>query len=542
MLFNSNEFLFFFLPVTLIGFYVLGRYSRSGALNWLILASLFFYAWWRPFNVLIIAPSIAINFTLARILARLNENDETPRLSKTILLLGVAFNIAFLGFFKYVDFVSTSINDVFGSNLVMLNIILPLGISFITFQKIAFLIDVQSGRIRSFTLKDYCIFVLFFPQLVAGPIVHYREMIPQFRANPCRFNKEDFAVGITLLIFGLFKKVVIADHVATIVSPIYERSAGGEGTSLIVAWIAAVGFTLQLYFDFSGYSDMALGLARFFGIKLPQNFDAPLRASSIIDFWLRWHMTLTRFLTGYIYNPMALWLTRRRLAKGLPAFGGRNTTIGSFVYLLMFPTLVTMLISGLWHGAGYGFIIWGFLHGCFLTVNHAWRLVASKLWSNKRAYDRIMTPVGFVLTFLVVCIAIVFFRATTIAAASDLLRGLAGLNGVGLPKGIFGQLGGLGNTLQSAGAFALSWSVHDFIKALLWVAVPLFIALACPDTFEILAPYEPALGVTEQSVKYKLALAMKWNTSIPWAVAMSAMAAITIVSIGGPSEFLYWQF
>ena len=260
-----------------------------------------------------------------------------------------------------------------------------------------------------------------------------------------------------------------------------------------------------------------------------------------------------RFLAALAYDIDALLdrvhlqpdgplVNETQASKGLTRFWGAEHDDRFLVYLLMFPTLVTMLISGLWHGAGYGFIIWGFLHGCFLTVNHAWRLLASKLWSNKRAYDRIMTPVGFVLTFLVVCIAMVFFRATTIASASDLLRGLAGLNGVGLPNGIFGHLGGLGNTLQSAGVFALSWGVLDFTKALLWVAVPLFVALACPDTFEILAPYEPALGVTEQSVKNKLALAMKWNASIPWAVAMSAMAAMTIVSIGGPSEFLYWQF
>jgi D-alanyl-lipoteichoic acid acyltransferase DltB (MBOAT superfamily) len=450
--------------------------------------------------------------------------------------------LAFLGFFKYVDFVSTSINDAFGTNLVLLNIILPLGISFITFQKIAFLVDVQAGRIKTFTLRDYCIFVLFFPQLVAGPIVHYREMNPQFEANPCRFNKEDFAVALTLLILGLFKKVVIADHIAPIVSPIYEHSAAGEKTSLIVSWLAVVGFTLQIYFDFSGYSDMALGLARFFGIKLPQNFDTPLRASSIIDFWLRWHMTLTRFLTAYVYNPMALWLTRRRLAKGLLAFGGPNTTIGSFAYILMFPTIVTMLISGLWHGAGYGFIIWGFLHGCFLTVNHGWRIVGPKLWSNKAAYDRFMTPVGFVLTFLAVCNAMIFFRATTIASASDLLGGLVGLNGVALPEKVFGLLGHFGTTLQSAGVSALSWTIKDFMEALFWVAVSLFVALACPDTLEILAPYKPALGVTEHSFRGRRGLRIKWSTSLPWALAISGMAAITIVSIGGPSEFLYWQF
>jgi alginate O-acetyltransferase complex protein AlgI len=541
MLFNSTEFLFAFLPVTLVGFYLLGANSRNWALGWLILASLIFYAWWRPINVLIIAPSIAVNFTLARILARLNQNDESPRTSKALLLLGIAFNVAFLGFFKYVDFISSSINDVLNTNLVMTNIILPLGISFITFQKIAFLVDVQGGRIKSFTLQDYCIFVLFFPQLVAGPIVHYREMVPQFHASPCRFDKENVAIGLTLLFFGLFKKVIIADSIAPIVTPIYEHSAAGDRTSFLLAWIAAVGFTLQIYFDFSGYSDMALGLARFFGIKLPQNFDTPLRASSIIDFWLRWHMTLTRFLTGYVYNPMTLWLTRRRLAKGRPAFGGRNTTIGAFAYLLMFPTIITMLISGLWHGAGYGYVIWGFLHGCFLTINHGWRVVAAKLWRNKRSYDNFMTPVGFVLTFFSVCTAMIFFRSTTIASATDLVRGVFGLNGLGLPQVLLEHLGSVAGPFHS-GVFTLPWSLHDFVKSLFWIVLALFIALVCPDTLQILAPYEPALGVTEQSFKGRMGLTIKWNTSLPWALAMSAIAAITIVSVGGPSEFLYWQF
>src|ERR1700761_2995408 len=222
-------------------------------------------------------------------------------------------------------------------------------------------------------------------------------MMPQFATASFRFNKENFAVGLTLLFFGLFKKVVLADNIAPLVTPIYEHSAAAGQTPFLAAWMAAIGFTLQIYFDFSGYTDMALGLARFFGIKLPPNFNSPLRASSIIDFWLRWHMTLTRFLTAYIYNPLLLSLTRRRFAKGQPVFSGRNTTVGAFISLLMFPTITTMLISGLWHGAGHGFIIWGVLHGFYLTVNHAWRLVAARLWHNKAAYHRLMGPVGLVL-------------------------------------------------------------------------------------------------------------------------------------------------
>jgi alginate O-acetyltransferase complex protein AlgI len=220
MLFNSNEFLFGFLPVTLCGFYLLGSISRTGALRWLILASLAFYAWWRPINVLIIGPSILINFALARLLLRFNQGDGLRRASNAILLLGISFNVLFLAIFKYTDFLFSTVNDVLGANLVLTHIILPLGVSFITFQKIAFLIDVQAGRVRSFTFQDYCTFVLFFPQLIAGPIVHYREMMPQFHAAACRFDKQNVAIGLTLLLFGLFKKVVLADKIAFLVTPI----------------------------------------------------------------------------------------------------------------------------------------------------------------------------------------------------------------------------------------------------------------------------------------------------------------------------------
>jgi D-alanyl-lipoteichoic acid acyltransferase DltB (MBOAT superfamily) len=542
MLFNSAEFLFVFLPVTLSGFYLLGTISRTSALRWLIIASLVFYAWWRPVNVLIITPSIAVNFTLAWILLRLSEREGSRSASKVVVLLGILFNVVFLGVFKYTDFISGTINDVFGANLVLRHIILPLGISFITFQKIAFLIDVQAGRVKSFTLQDYCIFVLFFPQLIAGPIVHYREMMPQFHAASCRFDKENVAVGLTLLLFGLFKKVVFADNIALYVTPIYEHSAAGDGTSLFLAWMAAIGFTLQIYFDFSGYTDMALGLARFFGIRLPQNFDSPLRASSIIDFWLRWHMTLTRFLTAYIYNPLLLWLTRRRLAKGLPVFGGGNTTVGAFIYLLMFPTVITMLVSGLWHGAGYGFIVWGLIHGFYLTINHAWRVFAARVWRDRRKYVRVMKPFGFILTFVSVIIAMVFFRSATMTSAIDLVKGIIGLNGIGLPRDLFDHLGPLAERLRAVGVVAESWGFQDFGKTAIWIFVLMFVALACPNTLQILARYEPALGVKSQSTKLAIGSFVEWDASLPWALAVSAIAAIAIYSMGGPSEFLYWQF
>jgi alginate O-acetyltransferase complex protein AlgI len=545
VLFNSYGFIFAFLPATLAGYFSLGVFSRTAALRWIIFASLFFYVLWRPVNALIIAPSILINFGLARCLQRLGLDDKRTRIARLVLLLGIAFNVTFLGYFKYIDFGRSTINDIFGTNLVLTHIILPLGVSFITFQKIAFLIDVHSGRVRSFTFQDYCLFVLFFPQLIAGPIVHYREMMPQFHRAPCRFDKQDFAVGLTLLSFGLFKKVAIADHLAAVVSPIYSHAASGAGTSLLLAWAAATGFTLQIYFDFSGYTDMALGIARFFGVRLPQNFNSPLQASSIIDFWLRWHMTLTRFLTAYIYNPLALWLTRRWLSRGRPGLSGQNTTVGAFFYLLMFPLLLTMFVSGLWHGAGYGFIIWGMLHGLYLSINHAWRLIRPRLWPDTRNYEHLSRFFGGLLTFVAVAVAMILFRSPTLTSAYDLMKGLVGQNGVSLPQVTYDHLGPLAGWLHRLGATTMvsaSWSGDEFATAAMWIFASMFIALACPNTQQILASYEPALGVRPSGNKFAYGRIMQWNASLPWAIGVSIIAAIAMFSLGGSSEFLYWQF
>jgi alginate O-acetyltransferase complex protein AlgI len=321
--------------------------------------------------------------------------------------------------------------------------------------------------VNAFTFREYCTFVLFFPQLIAGPVVHYRKMMPQFAAAACRFDKENFAVGLTLLFFGLFKKGVLADNIAPLITPIYQRSAAAGHTPFVLAWMAAVGFTLQIYFHFSGYTDMALGLGRFFGIKLPPNFSSPLKAPSIIDFWPRWHMTLTRFLTAYTYKPLVLSLTRRRAAKGRPGFGARNPALGAFVSLLMVPLMTIMFISRLWHGAGYGFIISGLIQGVYLVVNHGQRVYAAHRWRDRAAYTRVMAPVGFVLTFLSVTTAMVFFRASTVHSAIDLVMGLIGLNGVTLPGGAVG--------------IATTYGV-DIIMAAMWVAILLFIALVSVPT------------------------------------------------------------
>jgi D-alanyl-lipoteichoic acid acyltransferase DltB (MBOAT superfamily) len=541
MLFNSYLFIFVFFPVTLLGFLLLGKASRNLALGWLTLASLVFYGWWRPLNVPIIGLSFFVNFTVAELLQRLSADTTKSRTRNLVLTVGIVFNVAFLGYFKYTNFALSTINDVAGTDFVLAQVILPLGISFITFQKIAFLVDVHARRIESYTLRDYLLFVLFFPQLIAGPIVHYREMMPQFRNNPCRFDKEDMSVGLTLICFGLFKKVVLADGIAAHVTPIYGLAAGGGSISLFPGWTAAIGFTLQIYFDFAGYSDMAAGLARCFGIRLPLNFYSPLQATSIIDFWSRWHVTLTRFLTAYLYNPLALWLTRRRLGKGLPGLGGGNARVGAFLQLLAAPMLLTMFVSGVWHGAGYVFVLWGLLHGVYLTINHAWRLAGPKLWPSKESYAIFMRPVGFVLTFFSVVMAMVLFRSPSVGAAVGVFKGMLGFNGIELPRLFVEKLGGLGLPLHLVSG--VDMPAKAFIVTQLWIFALLAIALALPNTLQIMARYEPVLGVKERPANTGLLpFALTWKPTLLWAFALSALAAVAIFQVGGPSEFLYWQF
>jgi D-alanyl-lipoteichoic acid acyltransferase DltB (MBOAT superfamily) len=542
MLFNSYEFVFFFLPLTALVFYLFGRRSKSLAIGWLILASLAFYAWWRPLNVALIAPSILINYGLSRALLRWS-NDKKERASKALLIAGIAFNVMFLGYFKYANFIVSTVNDVAGTHYVFENVILPLGISFITFQKIAFLVDVASGRVKEFTLRDYCLFVLFFPQLIAGPIVHYREVMPQFHAASCRFDPSTASVGLTLFFAGLFKKAVLADGISPLVTVIYRDAAAGHPITMIYAWMAAVGFTLQIYFDFSGYSDMAIGAARLFGITLPANFNSPLRASSIVDFWLRWHMTLTRFLTAYIYNPLSLWLTRRRMAKGLKGLGGKNASPGAFITVLMLPTLLTMCVSGLWHGAGYTFIFWGFLHGMFLTCNHLWIVLTRRYWPGKERFAFILDPMAFLLTFIAVVSAMVFFKSSNMRSAWNLIGGMIGLHGIAMPATTLEHFGAAGGVLRAMLPIHIAPSDSNFTALAYWIAGLLTVAWCCPNTLQILAAESPASGVDlQQPYKHGPRLRLQWNTSLVWMLAATATTVVAVLHLGGVSEFLYWQF
>jgi alginate O-acetyltransferase complex protein AlgI len=541
VLFNSYEFIFLFLPLTAGVFYLLGHHHRVLAIRWLIFASLFFYSWWRPLNVLLIAPSILINFGLARLLQRLSSDADAFR-ARAVLAVGIAFNIAFLGYFKYANFFVSATNDIFGTNYVLAKIILPLGISFITFQKIAFLVDVSSKRVAAFTLQDYCLFVLFFPQLIAGPIVHYREVMPQFEQMSCRYDGRNLTMGLTLFFAGLFKKTVLADGIAPLATAIYGQASAGHPITLVYAWMAAIGFTLQIYFDFSGYSDMAIGIARLFGVRLPPNFNSPLRATSMIDFWLRWHMTLTRFLTAYLYNPLTLWITRRRLAKGLKGLSGRKTSFGSFVTVLLLPTILTMCISGLWHGAGYTFIFWGFLNGVYLSVNHFWHLLIRNRWPKDHLFPRLVGLSGGLLTFVCVVAGMVFFRSPTMAAAWNIIHGMIGSHGVALPPTAIARLGALTGSLEKLGLRVAPVDT-TFFPMLEWILGLLALAWLAPNTQRILAAYEPVLGFDAAAAgKDSPRWSFNWNPSFGWALATAAIAAAGVIHVAGISEFLYWQF
>lgn len=535
MLFNSYQFVFAFLPLTLLGFYLAGRIGRGAAMSWLIVASIVFYAAWRPLNALIIAPSIIVNYFVGRGLLTLRRLDRR-RASRALLICGICFNVAFLGYFKYTNFLLGAANDLFGARFELLRIVLPLAISFITFQKIAFLVDVHGGRVDSFTLREYCLFVLFFPQLIAGPIVHFREVMPQYRATAWRLDVTDTSVGLTLFVFGLFKKVVLADGLAKLVAPLYAAAARGAGLSSLAAWIAAVGFTLQIYFDFSGYSDMALGLGRFFGIRLPVNFDSPLKASNILDYWLRWNITLTRFLMSYIYNPLLLAIARRRASRGKPGLDRRAPTFGAYAGMLAFPTMVTMLVSGLWHGAGYTFALWGLLHGVYISIYHGWRLIRPRRMAASARLARVRRAASVATTFASVAVAMVLFRAASVRTAGSIFAAMLGAHGLAPQVPLIEDLGPLARLhLNLTGVNTV---------AVLWVVGLMGVVLLCPNTLQLLSGYEPALGLYKRARAgaARALEALRWTPGFGWALVTSVVAALSIFELSGGGEFLYWQF
>jgi alginate O-acetyltransferase complex protein AlgI len=405
MLFNSNVFIFAFFPIVFFGFFGIGKLSHTFAILWLAAASLFFYGWWNIHFVGLLLGSIAFNYTASYLVSYFAARGR----STSILVgLAIAANLTLLGFYKYANFFVDNVNHLAGTALALGHIVLPLGISFFTFTQIAFLVDTHQGKVKERNFIYYTLFVTYFPHLIAGPILHHKEMMPQFgKRGVNHMNWDNIAVGLTIFVLALAKKVLIADSLAEFSTPLFELVKTGGQPMLFEAWVGVLAYTLQLYFDFSAYSDMAIGLSLMFNVRLPMNFNSPYKSTSIIDFWRRWHMTLSHFLRDYLYIPLG---------------GSRNGPTHRYLNLM-----ITMLLGGLWHGAGWTFVIWGGLHGFYLMVNHAWRAIKGKMgW---RDGDRLAKLGAGALTFFAVVVAWVFFRADSFTSAETLLSAMAGMNG-----------------------------------------------------------------------------------------------------------------
>ncbi|MBU1215239.1 MAG: MBOAT family protein [Gammaproteobacteria bacterium] len=410
MLFNSYSFIFLFLPVVFLGFFQLARLHHAYAAAWLALASLFFYGYWNPAYIGLLLGSIVFNYACGMWIAKAGVRHEQRR-KTNVLAFAITCNILLLGYYKYANFFLSSVNSLAGSGLTLGDIILPLGISFFTFTQIAFLVDTWQGKVKEYNFIHYVLFVTYFPHLIAGPVLHHKDMMPQFaHVATYRIDWDNVATGLLLFTLGLCKKVLLADSLAPYATAIFDGAQHGLATGILPtiyeAWSGALAYTLQIYFDFSGYTDMALGIALMFNIRLPINFNSPYKATSIIDFWRRWHMTLSAFLRDYLYIPLG---------------GNRKGRLRRYVNLL-----TTMLLGGLWHGAGWTFVLWGALHGIYLTINHLWReLVAERFL--RWVPNWIGTLVGGSLTFIAVVAAWVVFRADNMPQAMALLNAMFGI-------------------------------------------------------------------------------------------------------------------
>lgn len=507
MIFSSYVFLFGFLPLTLVGFLLFSTVSHRASKLWLCAASLVFYGWWDTRWLPVLLASIVVNYLFG---LRLIRRAPAERATRPTLFLAIAVNIGALVYYKYIG----GIFAVLGvPALVPLAQGLPLGISFFTFTQIAFLVDVSQGFHERYTPINYLLFVTFFPHLIAGPIVHHRDLMPQFEEERnYRFQPDEFAVGLAIFAIGLAKKALIADQAATIAARLLDQGPVGPSA----AWIGVLSYSMQLYFDFSGYSDMAIGLARMFGIKFPINFDSPYKATSIIEFWQCWHITLTRFLTAYLYNPIALALVRRRAQAGKSTSKRVSQTPAGFLELIALPTTTTLVLAGIWHGAGLQFIIFGALHSTYVSINHAWRTFGPRE-RELSPMPALLRRIGYgVLVYLAVLLAQVFFRAESTHAALRVLGEMAGA----------GRLAGPAAGQQVA---ALDVAVLLGSMAVAWLA---------PNTQQIMARFEPAI-----MLGHKLGGSpVLARFDLRWAAAFGILLFIGLFSIREGQPFIYFQF
>lgn len=481
MLFNSFEFLFLFLPATLAVYYLLRHWvAHHAALIALTIASFVFYAWWDIRYLPLLAGSIIVNHVLGLLIARRGKQPW--------LAVGIILNLASIGLFKYADFILGNINTIAGSDLPLPGFALPLAISFFTFQQISFLVDVARKETKPAGWLGHGLFVAFFPQLIAGPIVRHNQIAPQYEDKNRKDDlAENIGVGLSIFSVGISKKVLLADNFEPFAASAFGAAARGDEVGLLEAWTGALCYTFQIFFDFSGYSDMAIGLARMFGYKLPINFNAPYRARSIIDFWRRWHITLSHFLRDYLYIPLG---------------GNRQGQVRRAINLA-----VVMLLGGLWHGAAWTFVFWGALHGIAL----GWCNLLNKLRPNGLLPGAPWVSVA--CTFIFVVIAWVFFRASSFESAMLILQGMIGLHGIGA---------GVGD--------------EPFIA----IAIGLAIVWGLPDTASIFMKWFDDVTIRTAGLVPQKGLRF---TTRPWiAGTLAFLLFLSIVNAWNTAEFIYYNF
>lgn len=485
MLFNSFEFIFLFLPIAFLLYFLLNKFGYvTLAKAWLVFASLFFYSYWNIKYLPLMLVSLIVNYFIGMRLVR--------HKSKLLLTAGLLFNIGMLSYFKYYDFFIQNVNELFGTHFTLLSLTLPLAISFYTFQKIAFLVDTYRGETEVCHFLDYALFVTFFPQLIAGPIVHHAHIMPQFMDDTKkRWQSKYIVLGIFVFAIGIFKKVGIADVLSPLV---HEGFDVQPSLTFVEAWLSSLAFTFQLYFDFSGYSDMAIGIALMFNITLPQNFNSPYKAVSIQDFWHRWHMTLSQFLTKYVYISLG---------------GNRKGIMRTYVNIM-----IVFLISGLWHGAGWTFIFWGFLHGVASVIHRLWR----------KAGGRMPAWAGWLITFLFINTTWVFFRATSWHDAIKVLKGMLGLNGFELSNSVFPAF--VLQKLQFLAQYGVSFTESYHVSLLNHTMVVYIVGALCISFF----------------LKNSIQLRDTFRPNIWTAVFTAALLVYSVLHLTNISEFLYFNF
>jgi D-alanyl-lipoteichoic acid acyltransferase DltB (MBOAT superfamily) len=513
MLFNSHVFLFAFLPIAFSGYWLLAN-GRSGqwARLWALLASLFFFAWWNPSDLFVLSGSLVGNYVVGRMLF-----GRPARSARWLLAIGVAGNLLLLSYFKYTKLIIATFDWLVGGSFSIGEIVLPLAISFFTFNQIAYLVDCHVGDGAHYAFVDYCLFITFFPHLIAGPIVHHREMVPQLIAIR-RCDPLLVAQGITLFVLGLGKKVLFADNVAAYAKPIFDGAHLGAEPTLLDAWLGALAYTSQLYFDFSGYCDMAVGLGMMFGIIFPLNFASPYQARSIAEFWRRWHMTLSRFLRDYLYIPLG---------------GNRRGRTRTSINLM-----ITMLLGGLWHGAAWTFLAWGGLHGLYLLIHQRFRTIL-----ERRSIGR-WVGCGMVCwgaTFMCVVFGWVLFRAESFDSAMRIWGGMLGVNGIALSARHFTALQQIGLDPSAVGIFAGSLIVNPSMNVLALILGLVAIAAVLPNSQEIIGIASSA-GARSVSPVAEWMRRLQWQPSLPWALVTACIAVTAVLHLTRVSEFLYFRF